>query len=356
MRITSRKALAAWLDNLAQHVTLIAPRLVENELLYRPVTSSAEIVFDFERTVLSPKEFLLPDTQVILEVERRGREVTLAEPTLPREQVIFGVRPCDARAFRALDALLLDRAPADAYYAERRERTVLIGLACPHLWNDCFCTSLGGAPDDPSGMDLMLYEQDGAYLVQAITDRGGSLLDGLDAQDTDRAAPASDPTGERVPVLPPEAWGALFDHPYWQRLAERCLSCRACTYVCPTCRCFDVRDDTTAAGAGYAHIQRLRAWDSCLADAYRRIAGGHNPRPSKAQRLRNRYYCKFCYSPTDFGAVACVGCGRCIAACPVAIDITEMLWSIARAATMPSEAAADVASLGIGDREAGRNL
>jgi sulfhydrogenase subunit beta (sulfur reductase) len=335
MRITSRMALATWLDALMERYTVIAPRLVEGELLYRPLTSSAQVVFDFERTVVSPKAYLLPDTQVILEVEKRGREVTLVEPALVREQVIFAVRPCDARAFCALDALLLDRPPPDAYYAERREKTALVGLACPHLWGDCFCTSLGGAPDDPTGVDLMLYETDGTYLVQTITNKGAALVDDLGGQETDRDAPASDRSGERVPVVPPEAWAAFFDDPYWQRLADRCLSCHACTYVCPTCRCFDVRDDGIVADAGYTHIQRLRAWDSCLAAAYRRIAGGHNPRPDKAQRLRNRFYCKFCYSPLDFGAVACVGCGRCIAACPVAIDITEML--------------ADVAGLGIGE-------
>lgn len=329
-QLTSREALATWLDGLAERYTLIAPRQVEGELLYRPVASSTEIVFDFERTVMSPKGWFLPDTQVILEVERQGREVTLTEPELAREQVIFGVRPCDARGLLALDALLLNRPPADAYYAERRAKTTLIGLACPHLWDDCFCTSLGSAPDDASAVDLMLYEGEIGYWVLGVTKKGEALLAGLEMEETEQAAPVSDLAGDTVPVLPPEAWGSLFDSAYWQRLAERCLSCHACTYVCPTCRCFDVRDDTAAAGPGYAFIQRLRAWDSCMAPAYRRIAGGHNPRPSTAQRLRNRYYCKFCYSPQDFGAVACVGCGRCIAACPVGIDIAEMLGEVAR--------------------------
>ena len=329
MKATTKEQVAKWLDALADGHALIAPRLVDGELLYRPVASSDEIVFEFERLTLSPKTWLFPDTQVILEVEKRGKDVRLVEPTLERDQVLFGVRPCDARGLRALDALLLDRPPPDVYYAERRQRTTLIGLACRQLWDDCFCTSMGSGPADAGDVDLMLYADEGSYLIQAVTNKGAELMDGLDAKETERAAPVSDSSGDRFPVLPPGDWGALFDNVYWQRLAERCLSCHACTYVCPTCRCFDIRDDTVAAGAGYAHIRRLRAWDSCLASAYRRIAGGHNPRPAKAQRLRNRYYCKFVYSPQEFGTVACVGCGRCIAACPVGIDIAEMLSDVA---------------------------
>lgn len=329
MKATTRSAIAAWLDGLAEHCTVIAPRLVGDELLYEPVLSSDEIVFDFQRAVLSPKTFFLPDTQIIFEMHRRDGEATLTEPSLERAQVIFGLRPCDAQGLCALDALLLDRAPADMYYAERREKTMLIGQACPRLWNDCFCTSLGSAPDDASAVDLMLYQTDGDYLIEEVTDKGAELLEGLVAHETDHPAPISHTTGSQVPVMPPEAWDGIFDNPYWQRLADRCLSCHACTYVCPTCRCFDVRDDTLATGPGYAHSQRLRAWDSCMAAAYRRIAGGHNPRPTKSQRLRNRFFCKFCYSSLSFGAVACVGCGRCIAVCPVGIDITEMLTDIA---------------------------
>jgi sulfhydrogenase subunit beta (sulfur reductase) len=330
MKLTTRNALATWLDGLAKRNTLIAPRLVESELFYRLVTSSAEIVFDFERTILSPKAFFLPDTEVILEVEKRDREVTLHEPAHTRNQVLFGIHPCDARALRILDALLLDHTPADAYYSAHRDKTVLIGLACARLWDDCFCTSLGSGPYDTSAVDVMLYKSDIGYWVLPVTDKGAALLEDLEAEERDQPAPTFDRSAERVPVLAPEAWKALFDSAYWPRLADRCLSCRACTYVCPTCRCFDVRDDTVAAGPGYAHIQRLRAWDSCLATGYRRIAGGHNPRPATTQRLRNRYYCKFCYSPHDFGVVACVGCGRCINVCPVGIDIAEMLADVAR--------------------------
>ena len=293
MKATNKANLEAWLDAIAERYTVIAPRLVQQVLLYQPVASNAEVVFDFERTVLSPKAFFLPNTHVILEIEKQGREVKLSEPALKQEQVIFGVRPCDAQGLRALDALLLDCPPPDAYYAERREKTTLIGLACPQLWADCFCTSLGGAPDDASNLDVMLYKGDAGYLVLANTEKGAAIVEELETEETSQVPSGFESSDRQVPLLSPENWEVLFDHVYWQRLAERCLSCHACTYVCPTCRCFDVRDDTLAADAGYAYVQRLRAWDSCMASTYRRIAGGHNPRPEKAQRLllpHTRYF------------------------------------------------------------------
>ncbi len=337
MKVTSREQLATWLDGLREQYTVIAPRLVESELLYRPIASSSDVVFDFQRTALSPKTCLLPSTELLFEIEKRGGEVALSEATLEREQVLFGVRPCDARGLRVLDALLVEHEPSDAYYAERRRKTTLVGLACPRLWPECFCTSIGGAPDDSSDVDIMLYQVDSGYLILETTEKGTALLAGLNAKETDRPAPASDRSGQQVDVLEPEAWPALFNEFYWNRLAERCLSCHACTYVCPTCRCFDVRDYTTAAGPGGIRIERLRSWDSCMASAYRRIAGGHNPRPQKMHRLRNRYYCKFSYCPQDFGAVACVGCGRCIAVCPVGVDIVEMLEDVAALAAAAAE-------------------
>jgi sulfhydrogenase subunit beta (sulfur reductase) len=330
MKLCTRDALARWLDALGERATLIAPRWVEGELLYRRVAGSDEIVFDFQRAVLSPKSFLLPDTDVLLEVSVRQGEVTLREPAPEGQQVIFGVRPCDARGLRVLDALLLDRSPPDAAYAARRDATTLVGLACPRLWDDCFCTSLGGAPDDASDLDLLLSETAGGYLVQVVTDKGAALADTLEGDETDAQPPASDRSGKLRPVLPPKAWAALFEEAYWRRLADRCLSCHACTYVCPTCRCFDVRDEVAERRTGYTKYDRLRCWDSCTGANYRVIAGGHNSRALKSQRLRNRFLCKFYYVHEDYNVQGCVGCGRCIEVCPVNIDIVEMLHSVAQ--------------------------
>jgi sulfhydrogenase subunit beta (sulfur reductase) len=134
-----------------------------------------------------------------------------------------------------------------------------------------------------------------------------------------------------VPLMGPEKWRALFEENIWMRHGERCLSCRICAYVCPTCRCFDVVDRATGVRSGVTHIERIRVWDACTGTNYRRAAGGHNSRPTKPARLRNRFFCKFCYYPEDFGPLGCVGCGRCVVSCPVDIDIREVMQEVAEA-------------------------
>ncbi len=324
MRIATRDDLTAWLDMLSRSFTLIAPKAMEKQILYRPVAGSAEIALDFDKTDLPAKEHFLPSTHTLLSIEREKEGVRIDEPSVEDERVIFGLRPCDAAALRVLDALFLQQEPVDPYYAERREKTTLIGLACQEMGEECFCTSLGLAPDDATDVDLMLTEMGEGYAIQVVTEKGRAILEGLALEEME-GIPTKPTVREKTPIPEVEAWPQRFNHAFWARLADRCLSCRLCTYVCPTCRCFDVRDDEIPSG----DIERLRAWDSCMAEGYRRIAGGHNPRPTKMERLRNRFYCKFCYYPRDFGPVACVGCGRCIAKCPVNVDIAEVLEGVA---------------------------
>jgi sulfhydrogenase subunit beta (sulfur reductase) len=334
MRVIARGELGAWLDGLAARERLIAPVEVEGVVLYRTVKSSAEIAplqGNASRPVLSVKEVFFPPTERLLLIGKaigpgdgtRG-QIRLRE-TLPEgEQIVFGVRPCDARGMRALDAAFLHTQPADPYYARRRENTVLIGLTCPEMGPSCFCRSVGGAPDDPSDVDLMLTETDKGYGVQTVTEKGRALLAGVEVREVEGTVPRSG-LNEPIPIPDILAWPPHFQDEFWQHSSERCLSCRICAYVCPTCRCFAVRDEALPSAEGEEGFERIRCWDSCAGDAYRRIAGGHNPRSEKGQRLRNRYFCKFYYYPQQYGPVACTGCGRCIESCPVNIDITEIL-------------------------------
>jgi ferredoxin len=302
---------------------------VEGIVLYQPVAGSDEITFDYTRPKMSAKEAIFPATEHLLSIEKRGQDVSLSEPALDRAQVLFGLRPCDAHGVAVFDAMFLEQEPVDWNYARRREVTTLVGLACPQMWEECFCTTMGGAPDDSSYLDVLLTKVDGGYVLQAVTEKGEALVAGLDLGEA--PGEPSRPTLHQkvVPVPSLESWPTRFDDRYWELLAERCLSCRICAYVCPTCRCFDVRDEVAQRRAGHAQYDRLRCWDSCTGANYRVVAGGHNPRAAKGQRLRNRFFCKFYYLLQDYETIGCVGCGRCIEACPVSIDIVEMLYEVA---------------------------
>ncbi|RLC63832.1 MAG: hypothetical protein DRI48_08130 [Chloroflexi bacterium] len=329
MRYVTPNALREWLDHLARQVDLIAPRDVDGHVLYRPVTSGEEVLLDYERPELSAKDYLLPATETLLRIEKRGGEATLEEVLPRRRQVIFGLRPCDAHGLAVIDALFLEQDPPDIYYRHHRERTTLVGLACPQTWEGCFCTSVGGAPDDPTHLDVLLRQVDGVYAVEPVTEEGAVLVEDLPVEERSGEPPAPITEGESLPVTPAEKWRPLFEDELWRRHGERCLSCRICTYVCPACRCFDVTDRVVEERAGVTEIERIRVWDACTSTNYRRVAGGHNPRPTKPERLRNRFFCKFCYYPQDFGPLGCVGCGRCVVSCPVDIDITEVMRDVA---------------------------
>lgn len=321
MNTITHSELVKLLDELVQEMNLIAPRRSGQQVLYQPVKSADEVAWGYTRPDLPVKEVFFPATERLFLMGKNGGDVTLEE-TLPDEKfVIFGVRSCDARGVQALDALFVDSDPVDPYYTRRRENTTMIGLACQQFEPTCFCERVGGAPDDPRGMDIMLTEIPNGYQVQVLTEKGHRLLPEI----------AESPPGSYHKASPSEKinvdWPASFGDEYWMDMSERCLSCRACAYVCPTCRCFDVRDEALPGGNGHQY-ERLRCWDSCAREAYRRIAGGHNPRAVKGERLRNRFLCKFYYYPQQYlmqHPFACTGCGRCVDACPVNIDIVEIL-------------------------------
>lgn len=327
MRFISRDNLGGWLERLAERRMVIAPRRVGDVPLYRKIKSVGDIDWGFARPVLSAKEFLFPRTERLFFVSSKDQHIALEE-TLPEEEVVlFGVRPCDARGIRALDEVFLET-PEDPYYRRRRANTALIGVTCTEMGPTCFCRSVGGEPDDLAGVDVGLTPVSGGYVVRSTTEKGDALLAGLDLSEF--AGELSRPIlSDPIPLPDDMVWVPRFADERWEQIGERCLSCRLCAYVCPTCRCFDIRDEAVASLNGGSRWERLRCWDGCTGEVYRKIAGGHNPRHDPGQRLRNRFYCKFNYFPARYGRVACTGCGRCVDVCPVGIDITEVLSQLA---------------------------
>jgi ferredoxin len=332
MKALTQSQLNEWLDGLAEEFTLVAPVNVQGKLVFREVDSSSGIAWDFERTDMSPKTWLFPATEPILTIEQGG-ETQIEEVPAPPPTVVFGVRPCDARGATAIDALFLDKEPSDGQYAQHREAAMLIGLACGQMWDSCFCTVVGGAPNGTEGLDILLTEvTEGVYAVQVISERGEKLAADMPGEEQDVSLPVPELAAGLPTLSPSGEWKGHFDDVYWQHVGERCLACRTCTFVCPTCRCFDVRDEVVSRQPGKHVFARLRAWDACTSAAYRRIAGGHNPRPTQHARLRNRFYCKFVYYPDDFGPLGCVGCGRCVDACPVSVDLLEVIARVEKLA------------------------
>ena len=325
-RFLSRDGLLSWLDGLLKEGTVVvAPTLVEGISLYRPVPTAAEIDLDGGATVLSPKEWLFPQSHTLFTVERRDGAVELKEGTFDGRAVLFGLHPCDALGVHLMDVPFLAE-PADASYRERRERTTLVGLSCTRCRPECFCTSMGTSPDDPTHLDVMLTPVEGGYAVAAAGEKGEALLASAGLEEKDVSLPEP-PVPDRLPTDDlPRVFRALFGHAYWGRVADRCLHCNICSYVCPTCYCFDVRDYSRGDTA-----ERVRSWESCQAPGFARIAGGYEPRPTKAAKMRQRFAHKFLYFPEAFdGPLSCTGCGRCVRSCPVNIDIREIIGDLQR--------------------------
>jgi len=326
----SKKSIENWLSALMDKYALVAPQETAGITLYQALNDVHQIAWDNPRPKMSIKEFFFPPTEQLMLIGYKGDQVSITETIYRQNQIIIGVRPCDARSLRALDAVFISTAPVDAYYARRRVATALIGLACEKMGDTCFCTSVGGAPDDPRDLDILLTKADDGFSVQIVSEKGRALAAELELSPMPQSlARPHSVQGASYPIPKLDAWPPLFNNAYWEEMAERCLSCRACAYVCPTCRCFDVRDEALPGEDGRQRFERIRCWDSCAGENYRRTAGGHKPRATKGERLRNRYFCKFYYFPQQYGPIACTGCGRCIDVCPVNIDITETLQHLA---------------------------
>ncbi|WP_035107514.1 4Fe-4S dicluster domain-containing protein [Desulfovirgula thermocuniculi] len=335
--LLTREGLHSWLSRLARDYPLIAP--VEEEkgvITFKQVGGPQEIVFDCAPSTLPPKEWFLPSTEELFAFSTAGGGITLQEPPGPKERVLFGLHPCDVRALLALDPVFGGTYP-DPYYLGRRKATIIVALSCTKPGPYCFCPAVGGDPVVAAGADLLLTESGSSFAVKAMTSRGEEIIQRYPGH----FAPDEEGRGERArqelagqlagmfAFLPDlrgvkEFLDGHFELPYWEEVASRCLGCGICTYTCPTCHCFDIFDQSWDGARGL----RARCWDSCMFSQFTRMAGGHNPRPTQKERVRNRFLHKLKYHQDRYGLGGCVGCGRCVAKCPVNIDIRRIIGDL----------------------------
>jgi ferredoxin len=354
-----RGALDALIAEVSRGAAFLAPAeigegLLPHETGFRAVKSAAEISLGPINTRLSVKGVFFPQRETLLRFE--GAAVR-ENPADAGPTVIFGVRPCDAKSLLFMDKVFSGQAGApgnvthqDPYYLERRKGSLVIALACDEPCASCFCTSVGGSPYGTEGADIEASFAGGAsvageagiagggpLLFEAVTEKGNAFLrehaplfsPAGAAEARAREARAISSSG-KMPVLDltglKEKADASFDSPVWERIAKICLGCGVCTYVCPSCHCFDITDET-AGGRG----ARIRTWDACQYPLYTMHASGHNPRPAKRARMRQRIMHKYSYTVETAGTVSCTGCGRCVRQCPVNLDIRQMIAAIREA-------------------------
>lgn len=323
------------LSALQEKWDVFAPIEKGADLRIRQLPSGGEVFLGHKKPLLPLKMLFLPGVEDLfsLNINKTGPQITPVEP-LARERVVLGVLGCDIAALELLDKVFLRR-PVDEAYRKRREQTILIAIACTGEGPECFCTSIGINPLQPNGADAVLADLGEAYLVSALTEKGKRVINALGSFLKEPGATISNRkindileikyAREDEPINQVcRETKKLWDLPIWEDLASRCLGCGICTVLCPTCHCFDVEDEQHGSSG-----KRFRSWDSCMNPGFTRMASGENPRPTKRERIRQRFLHKLTYFPLKEGVPGCVGCGRCIVNCPVGIKIDQVITGLA---------------------------
>jgi ferredoxin len=245
---------------------------------------------------------------------------------------IVGIRPCDAHGFQIVGRNFDNSELRDPWWVKRVESTTLIGLGCANPRATCFCTSVGGGPFSDRALDVLLWDLGDRFMARGVTLKGESFLSeaGINVeadQDTHRKAEAveksaKDRMGRRIATegIRGKKINELFNAAFWESAGFGCINCGTCTYLCPTCWCFDIQDEVSGKVC-----DRIRNWDSCMFPLFTLHGSGHNPRDKKHQRVRQRFMHKLKYYQDKYNAgVQCSGCGRCVRSCPVNIDIRDI--------------------------------
>ena len=323
----AKENLSALFQSIAENQELYLPVEVSGQVNFKAWTPDAKVSLETLKTVKSPKDAFFPQSENLYTVQREGKKLSI-QPEALKEQnfVVFGMKACDIQGVNVLDNVFLSE-PVDSFYAARREHGTIVAMACHEPEESCFCKVFGIDCAEPVA-DIATWMADGELYWKALTDKGEALTkaveslmteaDGTDAEKLEKEKAAIRAIVEKLPYsdLSLEGWNkdALtekFDSPVWEELYNPCLACGTCTFVCPTCQCYDIKDYDTGHG-----VHRYRCWDSCMYSDFTMMAHGNN-RTSQMQRFRQRFMHKLVYYPANNnGMYSCVGCGRCVEKCP----------------------------------------
>ena len=336
MRKCSLSNLDALFAAIATNATLYLPVEKEQGSATYEKWTEGTVWSNALNTTRSPKDFFFPQTENLMEFKTEGKTIEIIDTRKESEDfVIFGIRACDVKSIDVLDRVFLNE-PVDSYYASRREHGVIVSLACNRPTETCFCGTFGIDAAAPAG-DISMWKTEDTLYLQANTEKGEKLMAQIASitEDCDTAAVETQQEKTRaimkkLPLadLTTEGFGGdktkeFFDRPEWKSLSESCLGCGTCTFVCPTCQCYDIKDFNTGNG-----VIRYRCWDSCMYSEFTKMAHGNN-RISQLERFRQRFMHKLVYYPANNdGLFSCVGCGRCLAKCPISMNIVKVMKTL----------------------------
>ena len=325
--------LAALFAKIAEANDLYLPVKAAGKTNFAAWNADAEVDLDTLKTVKSAKDAFFPQSEGLYSCEKRDGKISITSEKLRSEPfVIFGIRGCDVKAIDVLDRVFLSD-PVDSYYAARREHGILVSLACGAPEVSCFCKTFGIDAAAPAGDVVTWMVGDELYWDaktakgEALTAQVRDLLTEGDSAVVEAEQQNILAIYEKLPngELSLDGWGAeaaktRFDSPIWEQLYKPCLACGTCTFVCPTCQCYDIKDYDTGNG-----VKRYRCWDSCMYSDFTMMAHGNN-RTSQMQRFRQRFLHKLAYYPANNdGMFSCVGCGRCVDKCPSKLNIVKVI-------------------------------
>ena len=329
----SKENLNALYAAIAGQNDLFLPVRAAGQTNFGLWTENADVDIQTLKTVKSAKDIFFPQSESLYQVRRTNGKLEIQGEALREKPfVVFGIRGCDVKGLEVLDKVFLSD-PVDGFYAARRQLGAIVSLACGRPESSCFCKVFGVDCAEPAG-DVVTWLVEDTLYWEAKTKKGEALTAQLKEllEEADCAAVAEQQEKiraivEKLPYsnLSLEKWGAAaadknFDSPLWEELYRPCLACGTCTFVCPTCQCYDIKDYNTGSG-----VQRYRCWDSCMYSDFTMMAHGNN-RTSQMQRFRQRFMHKLAYFPANNnGMFSCVGCGRCVDKCPSHLNIVKVI-------------------------------
>ncbi|SHI72714.1 4Fe-4S dicluster domain-containing protein [Parasporobacterium paucivorans] len=311
---------------LSAEAGVFVPSVVEGVSRFALWDGESSIDLSRVNTELPPKDILFPQTEKMYSY-KMGKNIEIKEIIDNPKQVVFGIRPCDVKSIGCMDKVFLEKTYVDSFYAGKRENLTVISVGCTQTDRTCFCDSMGLSPSDAPGADVMMNDTGDTFVVEAYTDKGKQVMEAwkplLKKGGKKPAAPECTLKVKMSPEISVKL-SKMFEHPIWEEVSRPCIGCATCTYVCPTCYCFDMNSDNHSSEG-----TKFRCWDSCMFSDYSRMAGGHNPRPGKKERVRNRYMHKLSYFNERYETSLCAGCGRCADKCPAHMDITAFIDRVA---------------------------